>query len=215
MEALRRLHNQKKRELIVQFVKPGSYVLDCGCGRGGDLQKWRDVNAVVFGVDPDHSSIDEAYGRRDLLGMKHRVRFHPGDIFVAEKFGPFDVVCYNFSIHYIAECLKDSAKAIARATKRGGLLIGITPDLDRVKVFKSPDALGNTIEPINDKTISVRLVDGPFYADGARSEPVITRAALEEALKPWFDCIQWKPMLDEPNGLVSDIYSTFIFRRKY
>ena len=71
------------------------------------------------------------------------------------------------------------------------------------------------VEPIDDKTISVRLVDGPFYADGARPEPVITRAALEEALKPWFECIQWKPMLDEPNGLVSDIYSTFIFRRKY
>lgn len=214
METLRRLHNQKKRELIKRAVPPGAYVLDCGCGRGGDLQKWRDVNALVFGVDPDQDSIDEALTRREILGMKHRVKFHVGDIFVAEKFGPFDVVCYNFSIHYIVEYLKDSAKAIARATKRGGILIGITPDLDRIKSFQSPDALGNTVVPVDDMTVSVRLVDGPFYAAGARSEPVIRRAMLEQALKPWFDCVEWSPMLSEPTGLVSDIYSTFIFKRK-
>lgn len=214
MDSLRRLHNQQKRNLIMRTVTPGSYVLDCGCGRGGDLQKWRDVNALVLGVDPDEESINEAFTRRDILGMKHRVKFHVGDVFIGEKFGPFDVVCYNFSIHYIADHLKASAKAIARATKRGGILIGITPDLERVKTFQSPDSLGNTVEPIDDHTISVYLVDGPFYANGARAEPVIDRTTLETALSPWFDCIEWKPMLDTPNGLVSDIYSTFIFRRK-
>jgi len=214
MDQLRRLHNQKKRELITRVVPPGAYVLDCGCGRGGDLQKWRDVNAIVFGVDPDEDSISEALSRREILGMKHRVKFHVGDVFVGEKFGPFDIVCYNFSIHYIADHLKESAKAIARATKRGGLLIGITPDLDLVKSFKSPDELGNTVEPIDSNTISVRLVDGPFYAEGSRSEPVIDRATLEAALSPWFECVSWKPMLDAPNGLISDIYSTFIFSRK-
>jgi SAM-dependent methyltransferase len=214
MDQLRRFHNQKKRELITRVVPHGAYVLDCGCGRGGDLQKWRDVNAVVFGVDPDEDSINEAFSRRDILGMKHRAKFHVGDVFVGEKFGPFDIVCYNFSIHYITDHLRESAKAIARATKRGGLLIGITPDLDRIKMFRSPDALGNTVEPIDDKTISVRLVDGPFYADGARSEPVISKAILESALQPWFECMEWSPMLETPNGLVSDIYSTFIFKRK-
>lgn len=214
MDQLRRLHNQKKRELITRVVSHGAYVLDCGCGRGGDLQKWRDVNAIVFGVDPDEDSINEALSRRDILGMKHRVKFHVGDVFVAEKFGPFDVVCYNFSIHYIADHIKECAKAIARTTKRGGLLIGITPDLDRIKTFQSPDALGNTIEIVDDKTVSVRLVDGPFYADGARSEPVMDKATLETALKPWFECIEWMPMLEKPNSLISDIYSTFIFKRK-
>lgn len=213
MDALRRLHNQKKRELIVRTVKRGACVLDCGCGRGGDLQKWNITGARVVGVDPEEDAIVEARERCKNLGMK--TTFHVGDIFKGETYGPFDVVCYNFSIHYIVETMRDSVKAIARAVKPGGLLIGITPDNDRVAVFQSPDSLGNTVVPIDSTHISVRLIDGPFYAQGARTEPVVDRHMLESALSPWFDMVEWTPMLDQPTALISDIYSTFIFRRKY
>jgi SAM-dependent methyltransferase len=126
----------------------------------------------------------------------------------------FDVVCYNFSIHYIVESLGESAKAIARAVKPGGYLIGITPDRARITEFKSPDALGNTIEQIDPTHVSVRLVDGPFYADGAKTEPMISKGLLEHALGPWFKLERWTPMLNTSTGLISDIYSTFIFKRK-
>jgi SAM-dependent methyltransferase len=212
MDALRRLHNQQKRRLIERVVTRGAYVLDCGCGRGGDLHKWSSVGALVIGVDPDPASIEEARVRKHDMNIK-TVQFDVGDIFVGKLYGPFDIICYNFSIHYIVQTLQESAKAIAEATKVGGLLIGITPDIDRIQTFVSPDALGNTIEMVDASTASVRLVDGPFYAQGARQEPVISRAVLEQALRPWFMCLEWKPMVDRPNGLVSDVYSTFIFRR--
>jgi len=210
MDALRRLHNQCKRRLIERIVSKNSHVLDCGCGRGGDIHKWSSVGALVVGVDPDPESIREAQERAKTMST---FQCMVGDIFVGKAYGPFDVVCYNFSIQYIVDTLKESAQAIADATKIGGYLIGITPDFDRIKNFKSPDALGNSIEIIDEHTISVKLVDGPFYATGSRHEPTVTRQVLERALRPWFICLEWNPMLSRPNGLISDVYSSFIFKR--
>ena len=41
MDAIRKLHNQFKRELIEQHVRESDHVLDVGSGFGGDLQKYR------------------------------------------------------------------------------------------------------------------------------------------------------------------------------
>lgn len=187
-------------------------MLDCGCGRGGDLHKWNSVGAFVLGVDPDLASIEEARRRASAMHIS-RVKFDVGDIFIGKIYGPFDVICYNFSIHYIAPTLKESVEAIVSALKPGGLLIGITPDRERIRTFVSPDALGNTVDVIDDTTVSVRLVDGPFYAQGGRREPMIGRRELEHALAPWCTCVEWSPMITPSNGYVSDVYSTFIFRR--
>jgi ubiquinone/menaquinone biosynthesis C-methylase UbiE len=212
METLRRLHNQKKRELILGIVRPGNIVLDCGCGRGGDWHKWKVAGALrIVGVDPDRESLVEAQRRADDMGLP--VILIHGDIRDVHV-NNFDVVCYNFSIHYILDSLGESAKAIARAVKPGGYLIGITPDKARITEFTSPDTLGNTVETVDSSHISVRLVDGPFYADGAKTEPVISRPLLEHALRPWFKLERWTPMLNTSTGLISDIYSTFIFKRK-
>jgi SAM-dependent methyltransferase len=212
MDELRQLHNRKKRELISGVVRPGNYVLDCGCGRGGDWHKWRAAGALrIFGVDPDPESLREAKRRADE--MKLSVILAEGDI-RSVHINNFDVVCYNFSIHYIRESLGESAKAIARCVKPGGFLIGITPDRDRIAAFVSPDALGNRVETVDSSHVSVWLSDGPFYADGPKIEPTISRGLLEHALKPWFVLEKWDPMLFTPTGLISDIYSTFIFRRK-
>ena len=212
MDSLRRLHNQKKRELILGIVRPGNVVLDCGCGRGGDWHKWKVAGAQrIVGVDPDQESLDEAQRRATEMGLP--VILFRGDIRDIH-INNFDVVCYNFSIHYIVESLGESAKAIARAVKPGGYLIGITPDRARISAFESPDALGNTVEPIDPTHVSVRLVDGPFYADGAKTEPMISKGLLEQALRPWFVLERWTPMLNTSTGLISDIYSTFIFKRK-
>jgi ubiquinone/menaquinone biosynthesis C-methylase UbiE len=207
MEELRRLHNDSKRSLISKNVRPGDYVLDCGCGRGGDWLKWKKVGAQVVGIDPDAESLLEASER--CLDINLDVILQQGDIRDV-RLGPFDVICYNFSIHYIVPTIDESAAAIARAVKPGGKLIGITPDCTRIAAFSGVDRLGNTVERVGDQ-VSVRVADGPFYAAGAKTEPLLEKDVLVNALKPWFDLVEWSPMISQETGLISDIYSKFVF----
>jgi ubiquinone/menaquinone biosynthesis C-methylase UbiE len=217
MEALRKLHNGQKRQLIQKWVRPGSSVLDCGCGRGGDWHKWKAVRANVSAIDPDLASLAEAESRAREMGFP--VRFlGQGDI--RQVTGTYDVVCYNFSLHYIfenPETFIESIEAMTRAVKPGGLLIGITPELARAELLTNggqfKDPMGNTLE-IKDGKLLVGLTDGPFYADGPKSEPLLDAFDLTQALT-WsgFTRLVWEPMLPVPNGHVSDLYSSFVFRK--
>jgi SAM-dependent methyltransferase len=229
MEALRKMHNNCKRSLILKWVEPRSFVLDCGCGRGGDWHKWKAVQARVAAIDPDAGSLAEAENR--AIEMNFGVWFlGQGDVRTAVSSGPFDVVCYNFSLHYIFEnenTFKESVDAIARAIRPGGLLIGITPEKARAEglcpesavgtpsegLCPFTDSLGNSIQIKGDKLL-VHLVDGPFYADGPKAEPLLESGQLIEALiERGFRMIMWEPMLPVPNGLISDLYSKFVFKK--
>ena len=206
MEQLRKQHNSFKRELIQQCVKSTDFVLDCGCGRGGDLQKWPSRKLVC--LDPDVASVAEA--RERAKSMRLTPIFQVGDVRSVTG-GPFDVICYNFSLHYIAaspELFEESIQAIINSLKPGGRLIGIVPDPDRLPGEYFRDRLGNTA--VRDgELLRVRLVDGPFYSGTERVEPILHPEKLKENLK--MKCVMWEPMVPEPTGLISDIYSKFIF----
>ena len=197
---------------------PNSYVLDCGCGRGGDWWKWKACGVRVAAIDPDHESLDEAEKRAAEMGFD--VWFlGQGDIRQAAFAGPFDIVCYNFSLHYIfedANVLEQSLKAIKVALKPGGLLIGITPEKARAEAIANDsgnfiDKLGNEFKIMGDR-LHVRLTDGPFYASGAKEEPLLDGRVLIERLKAMgFDRLVWEPMMPRPSGLISDLYTKFVF----
>lgn len=220
---LRQLHNQIKREHISRWVPRRSHVLDCGCGRGGDWHKWKAVHARVSAIDPDPESIREAESR--AIEMEFGVWFLGlGDIRQAAFAGPYDVVCYNFSLHYIfedPETFSLSIKALAVSVRPGGLLIGVTPEKARAEAMVDQfghfkDSLGNEIALLHaNSRLMVRLVDGPFYADGGKEEPILDANVLIRALDhAGFEMVQWEPMIDKPNGLISDLYSKFVFRRR-
>jgi SAM-dependent methyltransferase len=219
---IRKLHNECKRELIRKWVRPGSFVLDCGCGRGGDLWKWKDVSARVAAIDPDPESLQEAEARARTV--RADVCFlGPGTIIQAAFAGPYDVICYNFSLHYIFESeiiYKNSIKALGLSLKPGGFLIGITPDKDRAEGMVDEyghfkDQFGNEIAWLHDgRNLLVRLVDGPFYADGGREEPTLIPTKLIYDLKAvGLELVLWEPMLSQPNGMISDLYSKFVFKK--
>ena len=221
-EHLRKLHNECKRELIQQWVRRGDKVLDCGCGRGGDLHKWKHVGAVVFAIDPDDTSLQEAENRAHEMHLG--VWFLGTGTIVQGAFaGPFDVVCYNFSLHYIFEnekTYKESIRAIACALRKGGHLIGVTPEKARIEAITDAtgyfkDGLGNEIQVCRgSRRLHVRLVDGPFYADGGREEPILDANMLVHDLElAGLELVRWEPMLLVPNGHVSDIYSRFVFKK--
>jgi SAM-dependent methyltransferase len=217
-EKLRQLHNSCKRALISTHVRAGMHVLDVGCGRGGDLGKWKDARAsVVHCVDPDEQSLLGPNGVAERSRyLNFPVTTQVGTV-VDVVSGEYDIVCYNFSLHYIAPCLADSCAAIAQRLRPGGLLIGICPDYDSIVAMGCPfrDRLGNGFR-MQDETLLVTLADpsAPFYAGGERPEPVLRRQPLQRELERLHvHLLSWTPMLQRRNGLISDMYSTFVFRK--
>lgn len=219
---LRKLHNDCKRQMIQKWVQPRTKVLDCGCGRGGDWHKWKASKCQLFAIDPDAESLKEAEKR--AVEMRFNVWFlGTGNVIQAAFAGPFDVICYNFSLHYIFEdpmTYRTSIKAIACSLNPDGLLIGVTPEKARAEALVDRfghfnDQLGNEFALLNGgRRLSVRLVDGPFYAEGGREEPVLDASVLIQDLKEvGLELVTWEPMIPEPNGLISDLYSKFVFKK--
>jgi hypothetical protein len=77
------------------------------------------------------------------------------------------------------------------------------------------DQLGNEIAWLHGgRNLMVRLVDGPFYADGGREEPTLSPIQLIHDLKEvGLNLLLWEPMISRPNGMISDLYSKFVFKK--
>jgi len=132
MEELRRLHNNEKRMLIESVCEPGISVLDVGCGFGGDLQKWFKMKVNINMCEPSAEALEEA--KRRAKNMKMRVNFYHGDIRACPN-RKYDVVCYNFALHYIFESrdlFMSTLREVKRRVKPGGRLIGIIPDSEKI-----------------------------------------------------------------------------------
>lgn len=216
MEDIRKAHNQHKRDVIQAVSREGMHVLDVGCGFGGDLQKWRHVGVHVSMCDPSASALEEAKSR--ARGLKMHVNFYLGDITACPN-RKYDIVCYNFSLHYIfasADLFYRSVKEIRKRMKPGGTLAGIIPNSD-VIIARTPmkDELGNffitkgTPEGAFGEKLFVNLVDTPYYEDGAKSEPIAYKDRLVTTLEDHgFHLVLWEPLRGHR---VTEMYSKFIF----
>lgn len=218
MEAIRKHHNALKRALIQCTTPHGSSVLDVGCGAGGDLQKWSSVKIKSLDMC-DPGSLDEAKSRAKNLGVP--VTFHQGDILACPK-KTFDVIAYNFSLHYIFESKKlffDTIHAIKVRLRIGGKLIGIVPDSETI-IMETPfqDKLGNymtrgpsTGQGAFGEKLFVFLADTPYFKDGPKPEPIAYKDLLVTHLELsgikldlWEQC---------QGSTVTRMYSQFVFTR--
>ncbi|QIG59913.1 hypothetical protein [Dishui Lake phycodnavirus 4] len=217
MEELRKNHNLIKRTLIEDVTREGDAILDVGAGFGGDLQKWRDQGAHINMCDPDHSALEEA--KKRARNMKINVNFYEGDIFKCPH-RKFDIICYNFSLHYIFKTEKlfhESLKEIRERMKPGGKLIGIIPDSETL-LFRTPytDVIGNYFLLERNagygqfgERLIVHLEDTPFYGDSAKVEPIAYKDMLITYLeKLGFQMEMWEGLSGHP---ISELYSKFIF----
>ena len=216
MEEIRKNHNNAKRDLIQSTTLDGQHILDVGCGFGGDLQKWHKCGANINMCDPEPEALLEAKSRANNMHM--RVNFYEGDIHACPK-RKFDVVCFNFSLHYIfasRELFFSSIHEIKKRMKPGGSLIGIIPDSEKI-IFKTPhlDEMGNFFK-LKDhgnggfgEKLFVNLVDTPYYAEGPKSEPVAYKDLLVTHLEELgFKLQSWEGLEGNP---ISELYSKFIF----
>ena len=219
MEAVRTFHNNIKRSLIKSVTRRGSYVLDVGCGFGGDIQKWHKCGAVLCAGDPSSSAIKEASDRATT--MKIPVQFFEGDILASPE-RVYDVICYNFSLHYIfqsRDLFFKSIQAIRKRLRKGCRLVGVIPDSESILMsvpFK--DSLGNMFAKGSALTgygafgerLVVELVDTPFYRDGPKTEPLAYKDLLITHLEELGISLEvWKPLVGE--NAISGLYSMFIF----
>ena len=220
MEDIRKANNLIKRSLIERVTqgRKGLQVLDVGCGCGGDLHKWKAAGARVDMCDPDHDSLDEA--RRRAEGLKYRVKFIEGDVRACPKKN-YDVVCFNFSLHYIfsdRDTFIQSVRAIRQRMKPGAVLIGCMPNAQHIlDALPFQDPLGNTVKACGrvgfgdfGEQVEVRLVDTPFYSQGGRPEPLAYRDMLVAHLEKKGILLEsWEQFGGTP---LQQLYSKFMFR---
>jgi len=216
MEDIRRYHNIEKRNLIESVSRIGDNVLDVGCGFGGDLQKWRCAGVNLTMCEPDKDALEEAKSR--AKNMNIRVHFHHGDVQACPN-KQYDIICYNFSLHYAfhtAELFTSTLKNIKKRMKPGGILMGIIPDSTQI-IFRTPlnDSIGNYFVMKNTSNgnfgekLYVHLVDTPYYANGPIPEPIAHKDLLVTHLENnGFTLKLWEPLKGND---ISRLYSKFIF----
>lgn len=214
MERIRKSHNSIKRELISTHVPQGSQVLDLGCGRGGDLHKWKSVGAQVYMIDPCEMSVKDAKERQKSIGTNYR--FKVGDVLSAPQ-KQYDIVCANFSIQYVFKnktYMRKCLSGIAHRLRIGGKFLGCLPDSEFIRMnpqFK--DDLGNFFDAGEDQ-VKVMLADTPYYNGKMIPEPIAHKDLFLTFMEnSGLMLTEWEPIMKERTGTISDMYSKFCFVR--
>lgn len=217
MDAVRTSNNLIKRKLIQSVASGNKQVLDVGCGCGGDLKKWQHAGIRCLDMcDPDADSLREAELRAQSIGMKPK--FFHGDINSCPH-KKYDIICFNFSLHYIYESADLFFKSISGIKKRlkiGGKLVGCIPDSESILEYTPfSDELGNKFLKKGGygefgEKLFVQLADTPFYKDGMRSEPICYKDMLITHLeRKGVKLVIWERFPIEHE--IQKFYSTFIF----
>jgi SAM-dependent methyltransferase len=95
--------------------RPGSHVLDLGCGDGVLTQRLVDAGCTVVGVDADPAMVAAARGR----GIDARL----GDARALDFAHEFDAVFTNAALHWVGQPETVTA-GVKRALKPGGRYVG-------------------------------------------------------------------------------------------
>ncbi|KAL7751023.1 mRNA cap guanine-N7 methyltransferase [Sorochytrium milnesiophthora] len=141
--SMRSFNNWVKSTLISEFVARGSSVLDMGCGKGGDLQKYARVGVRrLHAIDIADMSVREAEKRyREMSRPGYSATFSVLDCYkqplgtVVPSSARFDVVSMQFCMHYAFETEAQVRQMLANVTSNlspGGRFIGTTTNAQAI-----------------------------------------------------------------------------------
>lgn len=179
----RRFHNQVKKHLIEHPQKENrKYLLDLGCGKGGDIMKWIKAGYTdVLAIDNSHTHIYGPNGfneRYQKLKDKINITFVWGDVTMPladcglndnekDKIKPwlsekFDMISCQFAIHYFLNDKKTwmmFMRNIQLFLKPGGYFVGTylnahhLQELKNEHYFKINDEIFYTLKHNNPEYI--------------------------------------------------------------
>ncbi|EJW04374.1 hypothetical protein EDEG_01389 [Edhazardia aedis USNM 41457] len=135
---IRNMNNYIKSILINEFTKENAAVLDLGCGRGGDLRKYKNQNIKYYhGIDIAEKSIEAARERVQKLYPSFIVKFSAKDAYGTDwdLKQTFDVISCQFSFHYAfktKEIFENTVKNISGHLNKNGSFIATIPNTNVV-----------------------------------------------------------------------------------
>ncbi|OHT10765.1 mRNA cap guanine-N7 methyltransferase 1 [Tritrichomonas foetus] len=157
---LRQFNNWIKSTLIDRFCpSPNATILDCACGKGGDIPKWKlkNPNEFVFG-DISIDSLKVAYQKYQKVKTQCRATFIGGDTFscnissMIPKDTRFHISSCQFAFHYSFRDEVLARSAVTNLCERllpGGYVILTIPNACRiVKLLRensSSRRIGNSL----------------------------------------------------------------------
>lgn len=158
---LKLVHNSWKRRLLQQYAFAADTLLDIGCGRGGDIQKWNDCHVRrVHGVDASHQLIQEAMRRASASRFRTLCTFEVHDF--RRPYNPmtrYAVVSTFFCLHYFCGSFHDCRtllESVSSALRPQGFWIGICLDARKVVSWIRDD---KTSPYVRIRNLSVPLTD--------------------------------------------------------
>jgi SAM-dependent methyltransferase len=174
-------------------------LLDLGCGRGGDAEKWRRVGIEhALGLDPDAAAIDTARARYAHLPAYAFAReASPADALRLAPPGSVDIVAWMFSVHYLPrERLRAMLADAARVLGARGAMCLTFMEGDAVDALLGDDgAFRNAAIELRrapDGRVRVRLEHSAYFEGGDSLEHLVrgahVRALADEA---GFDVEAW------------------------
>lgn len=105
--------------LVRGYLRPESWVLDVGCGRGGLVEQLGHPLSQVVGVDPD---VESLYEHR--LPLPRAAAFSDALPFAANR---FDLAFASWLLEHLERPGRELAE-VGRVLRPGGVLIFITPN---------------------------------------------------------------------------------------
>ncbi|WVW80041.1 hypothetical protein I302_102014 [Kwoniella bestiolae CBS 10118] len=142
---LKKFNNWIKSVLIGKFAhRPQGKILDIGCGKGGDLNKWKQARIMLYvGLDLAETSVQQAAERYQRMQGRFDGFFFAYDCF-SKPLGDilpeqlqqkdlYDNVTMQFCMHYAFESaskVRMMIENVSRYLRKGGIFIGTIPNAD-------------------------------------------------------------------------------------